>query len=1067
MKATHSTGKKAAPKAAAESLVSSGVYGRLQTCFLFSGAAGLIYQVAWMKALGLLFGYTAYATAAAIAVFMAGLALGSFFMGRWCESRPDAIRIYAWLEFGIGCTGALSLAGLALVRAVYLAAHALLAGFPIMLLCFRVIGAALVLGIPSFLMGGTFPVLIRAAVRQQQELPVRVGRLYAINTLGAVAGTFAAGFVVLPAMGLQWTVVVAVVLNIGAGWIALRTTSPEPVNESTRQSPSPKRAIQAAAGALGRGQTQFVLGAFAFVGFTAIAYEIAWTRMLATFLGSSTYSFTLMLGTFLLGIVLGSFLFERFCGRAAAISAVGFAWTQTLVSLAALAFLVYVGAIPGLIPAILRASQNSFAGMILAEFVTCSLAMLPVAIVFGVNFPLVIALLAGGKATDSESSLVGRAYAANTVGGIIGALAVGFVLLPLLGSFRLLAVLAICNALLAVGLWLFSSRKSWLAIASNIAAIALLAYLGIAGALYSQSIAGFGAMLYGNYHDQRLTVREIADAEDVVFFQDGMNATISVTRSDDYVALKTNGKVDASNLDTSTQLLLGDLGAVFHPHPRRVLIIGLGGGMTASAVARFPDVEQIDCVEIERAVLRAQPFLTRLNRGVLADSRFHLIFDDARNYLQTASQRYDLIISEPSNPWIAGISALYTREFYSALRQKLEPGGVFVQWVQAYGLAPSDFRMIVASLGPSFADLSLWRSSNRDYLLLGRTQPGNLSFERARKLWGVPELQQDFQTLKLAAPESWPVYFRLGDPELRKLAHGATPNTDDRTRLEFEAPKRLLTESLTEELAQHLAGFSSGPAPGNLLPDDVPLVKLAATETALDLNDGRAAQWMDVLPAAPPGRESYLQGRLALQRGSAKEAADLLARSLKADTNRYTVLYWLAAAEAQSGDAQAAADHLQQILALRPRDQMALAALVRISENQKDWDQAIGFQTRLRDAEAGASANSSCRLGDFHLRKGDLAGAEEPLRDGIARDPYVYLCHRDLGELLRASGRLREAEAELQFVVKHFPEADPKAYASLALLYKAQGKADAARETLAKGRRIFPDDSLLARMAEN
>ncbi len=1061
MKATRSSGK------TTDKTSVSDHYRPLQACFFLSGAAGLIYQVAWMKALGLLFGYTAYATATAIAVFMAGLALGSYFSGRWCESRPDAIRIYAWFEFAIGLTGALSLVGLAFARTIYLAAHPLLANSPVLLLCFRVVSAALVLGIPSFLMGGTFPVLIRAAVYQQQELPLRVGRLYAINTLGAVVGTLAAGFVVLPAIGLRWTVLVAAALNLGAGWIALRTTSPVPVQESARQSPTPKRAGQAAAGVLDLWQTRIVLGAFALVGFTAIAYEIAWTRMLATFLGSSTYSFTLMLGTLLLGVVIGSFVFEKFFSGAESPGVAGFAWTQTAISLAILAFLFYVGAIPEMIPAILRASQNSFAGMIFAEFAACSLAMLPAAIVFGVNFPLVIALLAGGKAADNGSSVVGRAYASNTAGGIVGALAGGFFLLPLLGSFRLLAALAICNALLAIGLWFLSPRKGWANITGNFAAVALLAYFGISGAFYSRTIAGFGVLLYGNYHDQHLTVREIADTEDVLFFQDGVNATISVTRSDDYVALKTNGKVDASNLDTSTQLLLGDLGAVFHAHPRRVLIIGLGGGMTASAVARFPDVEQIDCVEIERAVLDAQPFLTRLNRGVLADSRFHLILDDARNFLQTTSQRYDLIISEPSNPWIAGISALYTSEFYAALRQKLEPGGVFVQWVQAYGLAPSDFRMIVASLGAIFADSSLWRSSNRDYLLFARTQPGNLSFERARKLWAVPELQQDFQTLKLVAPESWPAYFRLGDSELRKLAEGAALNTDDHTRLEFEAPKRLLTESLTEELGQYLTQFSSGPLPANLLADDVPLVKLAAAETALDLNDGRAAQWLTALPAAPPGRQSYLQGRLALQQGRAKEAAELLARALKDDTNKLSVLYWLAAAEAQSGETQAATNHLQEILTLRPRDQMALAALVRISENQKDWDKAIGFQARLRDADDGATANSFCRLGDFYLRKADLTGAEKPLRDGIVRDPYAYLCHRDLGELLRASGRLREAELELRLVLTHFPEADPKAYASLALLYKSQGKADAAREALVKGRRIFPEDALLARMSAN
>jgi spermidine synthase len=1066
MKATRND-KRAAANTPMTSVAVRERYPVLQVCFFLSGAAGLIYQVAWMKALGLLFGYTAYATATAIAVFMGGLALGSFFLGRWCESRPDAVRIYAWLEFGIGCAGALSLIGLLLVRTVYLAAHASLAGSPVVLICFRVVGAALVLGIPSFLMGGTFPVLIRGVIRQQNQLAVRIGRLYAVNTLGAVVGTLGAGFIFLPAMGLRLTVFVAAALNFGAGWIALQTASRAGMSGSLEQTPAAKQTTKNAAPGLGQRQTQFVLAAFALVGFTAIAYEIAWTRMLATFLGSSTYAFTVMLSTFLLGIVIGSFLFERFFSGVNAICIAGFCWTQTAISTAVLFFLFYFSGIPELIPAILRATGNSFSGTVLTEFFVCSLAMLPTAIVFGINFPLVVAVLTGGNSTDSGSATVGKAYAANTAGGIVGALAGGFVLLPLLGSFRLLVILAACNAVLAISLWFLQSQKSWPAIAANLAAVGLSAYLGISGALFSRTIAGFGALLYGNYHDRRLTVREIADTEDVVFFQDGVNATISVTRSDDYVALRTNGKVDASNLDTSTQLLLGDLGAVFHPHPRRVLIVGLGGGMTGSAAARFPDVEQIDCVEIEPAVLRAQPLLTRLNRGVLADPRFHLIFDDARSYLQTTRNRYDLIISEPSNPWIAGIATLYTKEFYAALRQRLEPNGVFVQWVQAYGLAPDDFRMIVASLAPSFEDLSLWRSSNRDYLLLGRTQSGDFSFERARKMWGVAELQQDFQTLKLAAPESWLAYFRLSDKELRKLAVGAELNTDDRTRLEFEAPKRLLTESLTEELARYLTRYSRDVLPGNLQPEDVPLVRLAAAETALDLNDARAAQWLEKGLVAPPEKLLYLRGRLALQQRRAQEAVGLLKSSLKENTNQLSVLYWLAAAEAQSNDPEAATGHLQQILALRPRDQRVLTALVRISENKKDWDGAIAWQTLLRDAEDGTNAVSYCRLGDFYLRKSDLASAEKPLREGLQRDGNAYLCHRDLGELLRARGQLQEAEAELQFVVKHFPEADPKTYASLALLYKAQSKQEAQHDVLVKGRRIFPEDSLLARLQVN
>jgi len=1039
-------------------------FARLQFCFFLSGAAGLVYQVAWTKSLGLLFGYTAYSTATAIAVFMAGLALGSYFIGKRSESSGTPVRVYAWLELAVGLTGALSLASLALVRGIYLHLHPFLEVSKFLLLGFRVLGATLVLGIPTFLMGGTFPVLMQGVVRRSQELAQRAGRMYAVNTLGAVCGTLAAGFFLLPAIGLRLSVFVAVVLNFIAAVLAYRIV---PAHDES-QSPDAPQKKNTTSTVLNNSsiERRWLLVAFAAVGFLGIAYEVAWTRMLATFIGSSTYSFTLILATFLVGIVLGSAIFERFFSRSRFITLPSFAWTQSGVALLALCFLFFYRELPAMIPAILRATNN-FTGMLFAQFVACALAILPVAILFGAAFPLVVSLITGNVGAEQTGAVVGQAYAANSGGAIAGALLSGFVLLPAVGSFRLILLLAAGNALLAVGLWVSEERRNWTVVAANAAILLVLAYVGWSNAFYSRTIAGFGALLYGNFHDQRLTVQEIADTEDVVFFEDGVNATISVTRSDDYVALKTNGKVDASNLDSSTQLLLGDLGAVFHPRPKRVLIVGLGGGMTASAVSRFPDVERIDCVEIEPAVLRAQPFLTRLNRGVLSDPRFHLIFDDARNFLQTAREPYDLIISEPSNPWIAGISALYTTEFYAALQQKLAPGGAFVQWIQAYGLTPEDFRMIVASTTPHFAELSLWRSGGRDYLLLARTEKAGFTFERTRKLWGVPELYQDFQTLHLTAPESWPVYFRLNDAQLRAMAASAQLNTDDRTRLEYNAPKRLLVESLTDDLARYFAAFQTGLTPDNVEPADLPSVRLAAAESALDQDDPRAAQWIaQVGDVAPPGRIPYLRGRLALQQNRPQEAIGLLKEASQQNTNQLEVMYWLAKAQAQAGMPDAASDTLERIVKLSPHDKDALRASVRLAQRRGEWDRAISFQVRLRNAELGVDAGSYCALGDLYLRKGDRVSAEQPLRDGLQRDAHAYLCHRDLGELLRANGRLAEAEAELNYVITHFPEADPKTYASQALLYQAQGKRSEEEKVLAKGRRISPDDALLRKMSE-
>src|SRR5262249_43866866 len=292
------------------------------------------------------------------------------------------------------------------------------------------------------------------------------------------------------------------------------------------------------------------------------------------------------------------------------------------------------------------------------------------------------------------------------------------------------------------------------------------------------------------------TVEEIAATNDLVFSDEGVNDSIAVVRTDNSVALRVNGKADASTGDARTQLLLGHLGAVFHPAPRRVLIIGFGGGMTASAVARHPDVEQIDCVEIEPAVVRAAPYLKSLNRAVLNAHRLQIIYDDAPNFLLTSRRQYDLIISEPSNPWIAGVASLFTDEYYAAARRRLAPHGIFVQWVQAYALRPDDLRMIMGSFARHFADVTLWRGEESDLLLMGRADSSPLKFGRLRSLWQNQPLQSDFESLDVHEPEGLVAYFLLDDSAVRRMAQGNSLNTDDRTLLEYHAPRSLLAHGL-------------------------------------------------------------------------------------------------------------------------------------------------------------------------------------------------------------------------------------------------------------------------------
>jgi len=618
------------------------------------------------------------------------------------------------------------------------------------------------------------------------------------------------------------------------------------------------------------------------------------------------------------------------------------------------------------------------------------------------------------------------------------------------------------NLLLAFLLELRSSRPRKLTFAIQAALLCALAGVAASSVFYSKAFASFSAVLYRNSHQTTLTPSELANLEDVIYFEDGINATISVTRSDDYVSIKTNGKVDASNLDQSTQLLLGDLGAVFHPHPRNVLIIGLGAGMTASAVSRFPDVERIDCIEIEPAVLHAQTYLTRLNRGVLKDPRVHMILDDARNVIQTQHRLYDLIISEPSNPWVAGVATLYTDEFYAALRERLAPGGMFVQWVQAYSLELDDFRMILASLAPHFADVSLWHSANRDFLVLARTDASSLSFTRARSLWTNSQLHDDFRDLHLTSPESWPVYFRLNDQQVRSLAEGAPNNSDDRTALEYRAPRALLNQSSGDPLDVAIVNRYWPVSLTELAPAEVSPALSAMAESAVELNSPLAGYYLRALPASlPSAKLEFLRGRVALLEGRPAEAKAHFEVAGKGEPNSLVDQYWLAIAQHASGETALGDALLDEVLKHHPGDRDAMRQAVAFASDERNWQSAIAAQQRLLAAMPTAPALEYCRLGDFYLRAGDAKNAVKPFQDGLQRDSYSFLCRREFGELLRATGRVADGVKELEFVVEHFPQADAKTYISLALAYQSERREQDAQKILEKGRRVFPGDTNL------
>ena len=1042
----------------------------LLVCFFFSGAAGLIDQVVWSKALGLVFGHTAYAVATVLAVFMAGLASGSAWLGRQSERWRRPLALYGWLELGVAATAALSLAGLAGVRAIYVAAYPHASDNAAVLLALRFVGSALVLFLPTFLMGGTLPVLVRGLTRTAAELGARLSRLYWINTAGAVAGTFVAGFLFLPALGLRWTLGIAVALNLAAGALALLLSRHEsaqvgPVDTEGAEQLDASAVEPPSLGA----SAKFYLICFAVVGATAMSYEIGWTRLLATQLGSSTYAFTLMLGTFLAGIVLGSALFE-FWSRGRQPGSMTFAVTQTLTALAALAFLVFFTRLIEVLPPILRATHESFGGLVLAQFVTSALAMLPTATVFGFNFPAVVVLVAGPRPESGAGAgaVVGRAYAWNTLGAIVGAIAAGFCLLPRLGSFHLLAATAAANLVLAAAISLASApRHSWkiFAVAGNLILLVATAFIGFSHYFYDPAVASFNTVMYWNLYDRPLTLRENAHTLDIVYFRDGLNANISVARTGDYLALRTNGKVDASNRDVTTQLLLGHLASLAHP-PRRVLLIGFGSGMTASALAAYPELERLDIVEIEPAVIAAAPLLAPLNRDVLLDPRVHVTLDDARNFLFTARDRYDLIVSEPSNPWIAGVATLFTREFYQAARARLAPGGVFVQWMQAYSLFPDDLRMILATFLSEFHDATLWHGDAPDLILMAPSPPSAEILRRARWLYAAPRLHDDFTQLGMEEPAGIFGFYLLDDAGLRRFSSGAPFNTDDRTLLEYHAPRSLLAHGLEDKNRGAILVERKISLPDDLPPEERDSALAASAATSVNQDDAEGAErFLRELDNRPvTAAIATVRGRAALAHMNFQSALRAFDAALAIDPASPEAAWGLAEADRRFGNNEKARAELQQILARDPGNLQALGSLEKLDADFSRWGEAEDLQRRLLAADPHPSADERAQLGEILLREDKDDEAYRAMQDCLVQDPYNYRTHFNLGALLSREKRWQEARTHLEFVMRFYPDEDARTYPLLVRADRALGDSAASAKALRFGLRVFPSNEELRQL---
>lgn len=695
--------------------------------FVASGVAGLIYQAAWSHYLGLTLGHAAYAQALVLAIFMGGMALGSAWSSRVTPRWRRLIAAYALVEGLIGLIG-LAFHPFFLVYLGFTQETLLptLHSVPLATAWQWLSGAAILLP-QSVLLGATFPLLSSGVLRMTPSQDGRVlGGLYFSNSIGAACGALLTTFVLLPAVGLPGAVATAGILNLlvaaGAWWVAARH---EPRTSPVASEEPEVRVLAPGAEPGLRRLTRAMLTATFLSGLFSFVYEIGWVRMLNQALGTTVHSFELMLAAFIAGLAFGALWIRK---RASAVSdAVRYAaYAQVSMGVAAMlsvvAFAYSFDAVGWLMAALAR-SDAGYSLYTLGSATIALLVMFPAAFFAGMTLPLfTMALLRAG----ADERAIGRIYAANTLGAIVGVFVVVHVLIPLIGVR--LAVTAASAGDAILGLYLLR------AISPAKFTRAYAATLVVSAAVLASSLF-YGApdvvkQVSGVFRNGVLVA---GDARDVGYLRDGKTATVSVfTHSGSYATISTNGKPDAAlalragvspSGDESTMIEAAALPLAMHAAPEKVAVIGWGSGLTIHSLLASAAPKQVDVIEIEAAMYEGARFFGQRVWRAYEDPRMVLHLDDARTFFSTGARRYDVIISEPSNPWVSGVASLFTREFYALARRHLNDDGLLVQWIQAYEIDDRLLATMIAALLAEFPHVQFYMANSSDLLFVAGERP--------------------------------------------------------------------------------------------------------------------------------------------------------------------------------------------------------------------------------------------------------------------------------------------------------------------------------------------------------
>ena len=703
-----------------------------------SGCAALIYEIVWLQLLQLVIGSSAVSLGLLLAAYMGGLCLGSATMPRLVSWQRNPLIVYACLELGIATFGMITLFGLPALGRVYLAGPT----SGMLGLVMRGGVAAACLLPPTILMGASFPAIARW-VESTPKAVSWLGALYSANIAGAVAGCLIAGFYLLRVYDMATATYAAAAINAAVALAALalgtRGQTPRPVFGDKGSDPlSPT-----APGAV------FVYIAIALSGLTALGAEVVWTRLLSLLLGATVYTFSIILAVFLIGLWAGSGLGSLLIRRIR-YPRLALAGTQILLA-AAIAETAYtLTYVLPYWPVDPWLSMNPWFIFDL-DMVRCIRTILPATLLWGASFPMALASAAADG--QDPARLSGQIYAANTAGSIAGALVFSLFLIPTMGtrgSQQLLIALAVAAALLAAVsfVWIMRDRIRTMRLRTRIVTAATVAGVLLAGWGLAATISDvpWQMIAYGRRVAPILRGLDPSSEAKPLFVGEGMNSSVVITDRAGQRFFYVSGKSEASSalLDMRLQRLMGHLPALVHRGPRSALVVGFGAGVTAGSFMTYPDVENVVVCELEPLIPPASnEFFGAQNYNVLDDSRTRMIYDDARHYILSTSEKFDVITTDPIHPWVKGTSALYSKEYFELVRDHLNPGGVAAQWLPLYESDEQTVKTQLATFFNVFPNGTVWSNylngNGYDLVLIGRLDESSINVDEMQKRLDQPK----------------------------------------------------------------------------------------------------------------------------------------------------------------------------------------------------------------------------------------------------------------------------------------------------------------------------------------